>query len=176
MCHIICCWEVCVFDTQFDGILQNWIFLQSIWFSRWQVWYMARGFSAVDAKKSVFMPCEPKLCQRPVCSPRRDGSFPNLGSIFQLFVSELWPYCVKKTWPTRQKSLPSPLHCGAPSASNSLSALSWIRVTGCIVSSCIGTNVQVNAGSQADNLYWTALCMRAVLLSGWVNNSTLCQL
>ena len=51
-----------------------------------------------------------------------------------------------------------------------------IWVTGCIVSSCVGTNMQVNAASQADKLYWPALCMRADLLSGWVNNSTLCQL
>ena len=51
-----------------------------------------------------------------------------------------------------------------------------IRVTGRIVSSCVGSSMQVNAASQAGKLYWPALCMRADLLSGWVNNSTLCQL
>ena len=35
--------------------------------------------------------------------------------------------------------------------------------------------MQVNAASQADKLYWTVLCT-CELLSGWVNNSTLCQL
>ena len=39
-----------------------------------------------------FVPNDPKFCQRPVYSPRRDGSLRTLGLIFRLFVSELWSF------------------------------------------------------------------------------------
>ena len=61
--------------------------------------------------------------QRPVFSPWRLGSYPTLGAIFRLFVPELRPFSLKKTWSTRQKVFPLPT-VRAPSASNSPSALS----------------------------------------------------
>ena len=39
-----------------------------------------------------FLPYDPNFIQRPVCSPRRDRSFPPLGASFWLFVTELWPF------------------------------------------------------------------------------------
>ena len=46
----------------------------------------------ISAKKIRFLQYDPKFCQWPVCSPRRNGSFCTLGSIFGLFVSELRPF------------------------------------------------------------------------------------
>ena len=98
-----------------------------------------------------------KFCQQPVRSPQRDGSFPTLGSIFQLFVSELGRIR-KKTWPTRQKVFPLPT-VRASSASNSPSALSaqalrmnidplvftrgvwWELIETCLVANVRGTDL-----------------------------------
>ena len=63
--------------------------------------------------KNRFLPYNPKFCQRPVCSPLRNGSFPTLESIFRHSLSELWQFSLKKTWPTRQKVSPLPT-IGAP--------------------------------------------------------------
>ena len=62
------------------------------------------------SEKSIF---DPKFCQRPVCSPRRDGSFRTVGSILWLFVSELQPFSEEKKPAYAQKSLPPSLwgHC-----------------------------------------------------------------
>ena len=43
--------------------------------------------------------------------PRREGPFCILGSIFRLFVSELWPFSKKKKMADAPKSLPQS-HCG----------------------------------------------------------------
>ena len=45
--------------------------------------------SSVFGPKVRFLPCDPKFCQSPVCSLRRDNSFPTFGTIFWLLVSEL---------------------------------------------------------------------------------------
>ena len=59
--------------------------------------------------KICFLPYDPRFCQRPVCSPRKDGSFPTLQSIFRLFVSGL-SFCKKKTSRRAKKFSPKP-HC-----------------------------------------------------------------
>ena len=43
-------------------------------------------------RKIRFLPYDPNFGQQPVCSPRRDCSFPTLGAIFLLSVPELWPF------------------------------------------------------------------------------------
>ena len=45
--------------------------------------------NSVFGPKIRFLPYNPKFCQRPVCSPRKDGPFRILGLIFWHFVSEL---------------------------------------------------------------------------------------
>ena len=58
----------------------------------------------------TWLPCDPIFWQRPVFSPRRDGPFATLGSIFRLFVSELWSFfCKKKNGSRIKKSSPYPL-------------------------------------------------------------------
>ena len=59
-----------------------------------------------EPRSGRFLPYHPKFCQRPVCSPWRDGSFRTLGSIFLLFFSE---FPGKKTGRRAKKSSLVPL-------------------------------------------------------------------
>ena len=57
-----------------------------------------------EPRNGRFLPYHPKFCQRPVCSPRRDGSFPTFFSrVMAVFVK-------KKSLADASKSLPPP-HC-----------------------------------------------------------------
>ena len=47
------------------------------------------------AEKIQILPYDPNFGQQPVCSPRRDRSFPTLGAIFRLSVPELRSFCQK---------------------------------------------------------------------------------
>ena len=76
----------------------------------------------VFGQKIQFLPYDPNFGQRPVCSPRRDGLFPTLVTIFN-FSFPSYGRFPKKIWPTLQKVFPLPT-LRAPSASNSPSALS----------------------------------------------------
>ena len=92
------------------------------WFASWSERFFFGPKSRFLIQESNFCNTTPILVKRPVCSPWRDGSFPTLGSIFLLFVSEL---CREKTRSTCQKVFPLPT-VGALSASNSPSALSGL--------------------------------------------------
>ena len=58
--------------------------------------------NSVFSLRIRFLPYDPKFCQRPVCSPRRDGSFPTFRTIFPSY--SRFPVkpgrCAKKTSPT----------------------------------------------------------------------------
>ena len=58
---------------------------------------------------SRVLPYNPNFGQLPVCSPQRDGSFPTLGTILQLFFLSYGRFR-KKNLVDASKSLPPP-HC-----------------------------------------------------------------
>ena len=77
---------------------------------------------SVSGRKIQCLPYDPNFGQRPVCSPRRDRSFPNFGSHFSTFCFRATAVCVRKPgWRVKKSSPPT---VRAPSASNSPSALS----------------------------------------------------
>ena len=56
--------------------------------------------------KNPIFAIRPQFCSTVVCSPRSDGSFPILETIFRLSVPELQLFPFKKIWLTAQKVFP----------------------------------------------------------------------
>ena len=51
------------------------------------------------AGKLRFLPYDPYFGQRPVCSPRRDRSFPTMGAFFRLSVQQEWTFTQAMNFP-----------------------------------------------------------------------------